>query len=93
MALYRTHVMLEPEQHKALKEIARREGRSVSEVTREIVQQGIIQRQQQYESEVQKRLNAFENARRVREEMYQEYGDQLYDIDLVTLINEMREER
>ncbi len=93
MSLYRTHVMLEPEQHQALKEIARREGRSVSEVTREIVQQGIAQRQQQYETEIQRRLKAFENARRVREEMYKIYGDRLYDIDIVALINEMREER
>ncbi len=36
-SLKRTQVMLEQEQHKALKEIARQEGRSMSDVVREFI--------------------------------------------------------
>ncbi|HKP51093.1 MAG TPA: ribbon-helix-helix protein, CopG family [Chloroflexia bacterium] len=35
--LYRTQILLEPEQHKALAELAKREGRSISDVVREIL--------------------------------------------------------
>jgi hypothetical protein len=31
MTLHRTHILLETEQHKSLSEIARREGRSISD--------------------------------------------------------------
>ncbi len=37
MALHRTQILLEPDQHRALIEISRREGRSVSDLIREIV--------------------------------------------------------
>ena len=93
MGLRRTHILLEPEQHQALVNIARRERRSVSDVTREIVQQGILLRQQVYETDMKRRLEAFEKARQVREDMYKKYGDKLLDIDIVILINEMRKER
>ncbi len=42
MSKYRTHLLLDPDQHKALAQLARREGRSISELTREIVQEIIF---------------------------------------------------
>jgi predicted HicB family RNase H-like nuclease len=39
--LHRTQILLEPEQHRALAEIARREGRSLSDVVREMLRQQI----------------------------------------------------
>ena len=36
--MYRTQILIEPEQHKALAEIARREKRSLSDVVREMLQ-------------------------------------------------------
>jgi len=93
MALHRTHVLLEPEQHQALVEIARREGRSVSDVTRELVQHGIVQRQDHYNTKRKRRLQALENARRIRKAILEERGGKPVDVDFVALLHEMREER
>ncbi len=42
--MYRTQILLEAEQHKALAEIARREKRSLSEVVREMLQKQLEER-------------------------------------------------
>ena len=42
--MYRTQVLLEPEQHKTLAEIARQEKRSLSDVIREMVDKEIAER-------------------------------------------------
>jgi predicted DNA-binding ribbon-helix-helix protein len=45
--LYRTQILLEPEQHKILTEIARQEKRSLSDVIREMVDTQIARHKQQ----------------------------------------------
>ncbi len=42
--MYRTQILLEAEQHKALAEIARREKRSLSDVVREMLQKQLEER-------------------------------------------------
>lgn len=44
--MYRTQILLEPEQHKILTEIARQENRSVSDVLREMIDRQIAERNQ-----------------------------------------------
>lgn len=44
--MYRTQILLEPEQHKILMEIARRENRSLSDLIREMVDHQIARRNQ-----------------------------------------------
>jgi predicted DNA-binding ribbon-helix-helix protein len=44
--MYRTQILLEPEQHKILTEIARQEKRSLSDVLREMVDKQIAERKQ-----------------------------------------------
>jgi predicted CopG family antitoxin len=43
--MYRTQILLEPEQHKVLAEIARQEKRSLSDVLREMVDKQLAERQ------------------------------------------------
>ena len=64
MALKRTHLLLEPEQQQSLYEIARREGKSVSEVAREMIRYGIEQKDQEYRLRLDRQLAALENASR-----------------------------
>jgi predicted DNA-binding protein len=45
--MYRTQILLEPEQHKTLAEIARREKRSLSDVVREMLQKQLEEHQKQ----------------------------------------------
>jgi hypothetical protein len=42
--MYRTQILLEPEQHEALAQIARREKRSLSDLVREMLQQQLEER-------------------------------------------------
>ena len=44
--MYRTQILLDPEQHQALAEIARREKRSVSDVVREMLRKQIEEQKQ-----------------------------------------------
>jgi predicted DNA-binding ribbon-helix-helix protein len=44
--MYRTQILLEPEQHRILTEIARQEKRSLSELIREMVDKLVVERRQ-----------------------------------------------
>ncbi len=82
--MYRAQILLKPEQHRALVEIAQRERRSISEVTRRMIQIGLEVSQNEDAIWAQQR-QALEDLREIREKQPQVYmGD---------LINEAREER
>jgi hypothetical protein len=93
MTKKRIHLLLEPEQHQALAQIARREGRSVSELTREIVQEGIDQRQKLNTEEKKRQLQALERGRMVRQAILKERGGEPLNINAAEMIEELREER
>jgi len=88
---YRAQILLEPEQHKKLAEIAARAGRSVSDVVREAVTEYVVIRT--HEDERERRLNALAKIRQHREAMLRERGGKPFEIDTVELIRQMREER
>ena len=90
--LYRTQILLEPEQHRALAERARREGRSVSDLVREMVRQKLDEEKQAEDAVLQRRLGGLERIRQHREEMLARRGGQPIDFDVVEAINSMREE-
>ncbi len=82
---YRAQILLEPEQHDALVEIAERQGRSVSEVVREFIQYQL----EKQDEKLQRELEALEKLRQIREEAFQEYG--MYPGDPVAEIREEQE--
>lgn len=91
--LHRTQLLIAPEQHEALAEIARREGRSISDVARQTIGLGLEQLKQSEDTDLQKRLNALERIRENRNKILKRRGGKPIDIDVVELINQMREER
>lgn len=93
MTKHRTHLLLNPEQHKALSQIARREGRSISDLAREIVQEAIEQRQKSYASEQKKKLAALDRARRIWLEIVKEHGGTALNLDFGETLAELRGER
>jgi hypothetical protein len=93
MSKYRTHLLLDPDQHKTLAQLAKREGRSISDLAREIVQEGIEQRQRLFAEEKQRRLQALEKARQVRQLILKEREGIPLDVEIPTLITGIREER
>ena len=91
--LYRTQILLEPEQHRELSALAKREGRSVSELIREFVQNELEQRKAQQSATIKRRLEALEGIRQFREEVLCENNGRPIDFDIVEAINKAREEQ
>ncbi len=84
--LYRAQILLEPEQHRTLAELAEKEGRSISEIVREIVGQYLVEREQA--SQLQRELQALATLTQIRRQIEQKHG--VYQGDL---LSESRAER
>ncbi len=70
--LHRAQILLEPEQHRALTEIARQQGRSVSDLVREILREHLAQQEQ--EARLQRELEAIDALAQIRERLQIEHG-------------------
>ncbi|HIE37558.1 MAG TPA: ribbon-helix-helix protein, CopG family [Anaerolineales bacterium] len=90
---YRAQILLDVEQHDALVEIARREGRSLSDLVREMLWQQLEQRGRAVRPEVRRRLEALERIRRHRAEVLARRGGKPLEVDSAEMIRRMREER
>ncbi len=90
---YRAQILLDPEQHRALVEIARREGRSLSDLVREMLWRQLERRGQALSPEVRRRLDALERIRQHRAELLRRRGGKPLQIDVVEMIRQMRGER
>ncbi len=91
--LYRTQILLEPEQHRRLVEIARRKQRSVSQVVRDMVQAQLNEQPRVADKAEQRRREMFERLHQEYEDAVAARGGQPPDFDIVAAINQMREER
>lgn len=86
--LQRVNLMLERRQREALEQIARKKGRSVSDLVREYVTQGIANES----TPQQERLEALEQARALSKRILKRRGGKSLS-DAVEVIEQMREER
>jgi hypothetical protein len=77
--MYRAQILLEPEQHKVLAEIAERENRSISDIVREILREYFTSRQETIRLE--REMNALKRLHQIREEGIERYG--VYQRDLI----------
>ena len=83
---YRAQILLEPEQHRTLAELAKREGRSISDLVRESVQVYLAERDR--ETQRERRMRALDALTEMRERIQAEHGVLSFDP-----VAEMREER
>jgi hypothetical protein len=86
--LYRAQLLLESDQHEALAEIARQEGRSISDLVREIVRQHLTERDEQ--ARKQREIEAIERLRQIRARVQEEHG--VYKGDLLAEVRAEQEE-
>ena len=91
--LYRAQILIEQRQRKTLGQIARREGRSISDVARELIRLGLEARTETPEMRWRQRDSALERAARLRAAIRRRRGGRPLDIDPAELIQSMREER
>ena len=83
---YRAQILLEPEQHEALVEVARRENRSISDVVRQIVSEWLSN--QENNILWQQRHETLERLSKMRLKIQEEHG--IYEGNI---IDEVRTER
>jgi len=89
--LQRTQVLLEPEQHEALTRLAAEEGRSLSSLVREAVEEYLTDKGRNEEYELQ--AAALQRIREHLAQMLVRRGGRPIEEDLTDIINEQREER
>ena len=90
MVMQRVQMLLEPEQRRKLAELAKTQGKSIAEITRQAIDVGLAQMAQ--DDPQARMLAALEAARELRESMRQHNGKPL-DVNVVEDIRQMREER
>lgn len=79
-------LLLEPEQHRALAEIARQEGRSIFDIAREMVQRQIEQRRETARADLERRLGGLQRIRRHRDEAVERRRGRPAGLDVAALI-------
>ncbi len=85
--MYRAQILLEPEQHRELSRIARREGRSISEIARRLIRVGLTNMNADPLLKSRRRA-VLEHLRSLRQDIQDKTGIMERD-----LIHEIREER
>jgi metal-responsive CopG/Arc/MetJ family transcriptional regulator len=83
---YRAQILLEPEQHRTLSELAEREGRSISDLVRESVRMYLVERDR--ESKREREQRAIDTLAEIRASIQARHG--VFDVDLIA---EARDER
>lgn len=89
--MHRAQILLEPDQHKKLAEIARREGTSISEIVRVAVSQWLDEGED--DEVLRRRLEALEQVAQHRQAILNRRNGEPLVIDLTATIEQMREER
>ena len=84
--LYRTQVLLEREQHRALSEMATATGQSISEIIRQVIRQYLSEQEQS--ARQQQELAALDALAEMRQQLHEQHG--LYQVDV---LEKLREER
>lgn len=87
--MYRAQILLDPNQHRRLREMAKRENRSISELTRELLEDGLRRR----ELATRSRLERIEAAGAAAERILRDRGGEPFTADPETLLDEAKKER
>ena len=89
--MHRAQILLEPDQHQKLTEIAQREDTSISEIVRTAVQKWLNERE---DAEVlRQRLEALEQVDQHRQAILSRRKGKLLEIDLTATIDQIRGDR
>jgi predicted DNA-binding protein len=83
--MQRVQMLLEPRQRAKLAELAKAQGKSIAEITRQAIDAGLEQLSAMGQG--QRMLTALEDARKLRDSM------PMLEIDVVADLHQMREER
>ena len=86
---HRSQLLLEPEQYEKMRELAREQGRSISQVARDLIDLGLEALRQDREERARRQEAALRCLRAIREAAAARYG--VYDGDLLAEVRAERE--
>ncbi len=89
--MHRAQILLEPDQHQKLAEIAQQEGTSISEIVRTAVQEWLDERKD--DEILRRRLEALELVNQHQQAILARRKGKLLEIDLAAAIEQVRSER
>lgn len=87
--VYRAQLLLQPEIHRRLRQIAEQENRSISDVSRELLEEALNRREQ----ERSVRLQSLRAAHAVAQRILQEREGRPLVVDIAEVLNQEREKR
>ncbi len=91
--MLRTQILLEPEQHRALAELAQAETRSLSDLIRDLLKAQLAQRDHGQHAQRQRQLAKLEQIRLHRQEVLERRGAAANLPDPANLLEQLRDER
>ena len=91
--MQRTQILLDPEQHRALTDLARADGRSLSDIVREFIQAQLALREHERKIRRQRQLAGLEQIRAHRQALLARRAELPNFPDPVDVIEQLREER
>jgi hypothetical protein len=89
--MHRAQILLEPEQHQELAEIAQERGTSISEIVRTAVREWLAERSQ--DEIVRQRLEALKQIEQHRKAILARREGRPLEIDIARTVEQIREER
>ena len=91
--MHRTQILLEPEQHALLTQFAQNEGRSLSDIVREMLNAQIALRQREADTLRQQRLETLQRIELHRQQILARRNHQPLPLQTQDLLDTLREER
>lgn len=91
--LHRTQILLRKDQHQALAELAERQGTSLSGLIRLLVDEQLERRDREAANRIERRLRSLQAIDQHCREALERRGGKTLEVDLVAVIQEVREER
>jgi hypothetical protein len=91
--MHRAQILLDPHQHRALRELAKRQGRSISSVVREMINDQLVRLKREQDSQVRHHLAVIDRIRDHKRAVLEKRDNRPIAVDVVKIIDKNRAER
>jgi hypothetical protein len=91
--MYRAQILLDPQQHQALRELAKRQGRSISSVVREMINDRLVRLKEEQDSQLRHHLAVIDRIRDHKRAVLDKRDSRRLAVDIARIIEENRAER
>jgi hypothetical protein len=91
--MHRAQILLDPQQHRALRELAERQGRSISSVVREMINDQLVKLKKEQDGKIRHYLAVIDRIRDHKQAVFDRRDSRAIAVDIAKIIEENRTER